>query len=85
MKLLETCLADPYWLFRRWREGVLRRTLGAEDVSAMSAVVLDIERGGRRLETVKNMRPAADKRQFTLTFLTEREKPFPQAMQFCTS
>lgn len=31
------------------------------------------------------MRPAADKRQFALTFLTEREKPFPQAMQFCTS
>ncbi len=46
LQLLEARLAHPYWLFRGRREGVPRRTLGAENVSAVSAVVLDIHRGG---------------------------------------
>ena len=45
MELLKARLADPYWLFRGRREGVPHRALGAEDVAAMSAVVLRIHRG----------------------------------------
>lgn len=41
LELLEARLAHPYWLFRGRSEGVLRRTLGTENVSTMSAVVLD--------------------------------------------
>lgn len=41
LELLKARLAHPYWLFRGRREGVLRWTLGAENVSTMSAVVLE--------------------------------------------
>lgn len=46
MELLETRLTHPYWLFRGWREGVSRRTLAAENISTVSAVMLDIHMSG---------------------------------------
>lgn len=45
LELLEARLAHPYWLFGGRRESVPRRTLRTENVSTMSAVVLDIHRG----------------------------------------
>lgn len=41
LELFEAYLTHSYWLFGVRRQGVLGRTLGAEDVSTMSAVVLN--------------------------------------------
>ena len=46
LELLKARLTHPYWLFRGRREGVLRRAFSTENVSAMSAMVLQ-----RRQET----------------------------------
>lgn len=48
LELLEAGLTDPHWLFGGWCEGVPRRTLGAENVPAVSAVVLNEQRGGKK-------------------------------------
>lgn len=48
LELVEARLADPHGLFGRRREGVPHRALGAEDVAAVSAVVLRIHRRRRR-------------------------------------
>lgn len=41
MELLEAGLTYSYWLFRGWRQGVSRGTLGAENVSTVSTMVLE--------------------------------------------
>ena len=52
LELLKARLTHPHWFFGGRREGVPRRTLGAENVSAMSAMVLDIHRRRRRRHDV---------------------------------
>lgn len=44
LELVEARLAHPHWLLGGRRQGVPGRALGAEDVAAMPAVVLDGDR-----------------------------------------
>lgn len=44
LEFLEAGLTNPHWLFRRRREGVLGRTLSTENVSTVSAMVLDVQK-----------------------------------------
>lgn len=70
LELLEACVTHPHWLFRGRCFGVPYRTLGAENVSTVSAVVLEEEEGEERYEA--QLKKEAN--IFSFSFLKRQKK-----------